>query len=181
MQSRTKFPETCRAPSRRRKGAGAHRPGACVCASPASPPAPTKRRGLDWQHGTAPGQQPALPTSLLFAFPAKLFSSYGRPVRADGIVGPHRGGVSGLCRGAHGPSPAWAMQPLGEGGRFRHVLGRARKVEAVEPLGGGLFFFPIYIYTHIFIFFFPALCARRCSSHRRPHPTVQCHHYAPAR
>lgn len=36
--------------------------------------------------------------------------------------------------------------------------------------------FPPSIYM-----FFPTLCARRCSHHRRPHPTVRCHQHPPAR
>lgn len=180
MQSRTKFPETCRAPSRRRKGAGAHRPGACVCASPASPPAPTRRRGLDWHMAQPPANSPHSP---------RLSSSPSQPnfSRATGDRSGQTGssartaGASQGCAGAHmAPAPPGPCSHWGKEDASDTCSGEPGKLKQSNLLGVDYFFSP-YIYTHIFIFFFPALCARRCSSHRRPHPTVQCHHYAPAR
>lgn len=146
---RSDFPESSIAPSKRekeRKGAGARRPGASVCASPGSPPAP---RG----HTAAPGDQPASRVSPL----------YSRTQTFPGLPagGPGGGGGRSQCSGGSLPAVRGAprgcdchprLQPCPRAFTLSDGAGGARARESRKTSSGGgkvsswggIIFFPPY-------------------------------------
>lgn len=143
-------PGDLQSPEQEREGSRDAPPGCMCLCQPRFSARP--REG----HTAAPGQQPALPPSFLFTSPPKLSSGSRRPVRAGGGQRPQRPeglcprcrGASGLCWGAHGPSPAPGHAPISGGDASDTCSGEPGKFKRPEkmPLGRVDFFFSPYVY-----------------------------------